>query len=343
MPALNEARYIEQAIRSIACISNAIDYEILVLDGGSTDSTAEIVNAISLNYPAVRLVHNESRTQASALNKAAVIADPRSDYLLRADCHAQYPEGFVEACVHALVSTKADAVVVPMSTVGGSCMQQAIATAQNSRLGNGGSAHRLGGFSGWVDHGHHAVWRRRSFLAVGGYDEAFTHNEDAELDVRLRKAGFNIWLNGKTTINYFPRSSLRGLALQYFRHGKGRAKTLLKHRLKPKPRQLLPLVVVALGLASVLLAPLIPFLLLIPIGYISCALLIGAGLAVTTATPCAVASGLAALVMHASWAAGFATNMVSNAYRGKARPAGADHSSIANRSLELNARQRPEL
>ena len=37
----------------------------------------------------------------------------------------------------------------------------------------------------WADHGHHALMRISAFRAVGGYDESFSHNEDAELDYRL--------------------------------------------------------------------------------------------------------------------------------------------------------------
>ncbi len=65
-------------------------------------------------------------------------------------------------------------MVVPLRTIGVTPLQRAIAAAQNSRLGNGGSAHRLGGISGYVSHGHHAIFDRREFLRVGGYDESFS-------------------------------------------------------------------------------------------------------------------------------------------------------------------------
>ena len=40
--------------------------------------------------------------------------------------------------------------------------------------------------------------RIAAFRAVGGYDESFSHNEDAELDYRLRQAGYRIWMTDKT-------------------------------------------------------------------------------------------------------------------------------------------------
>ncbi len=47
MPALNEERYIEAAIRSVLPRAGSVDYELLVMDGGSTDRTEAIVAALS--------------------------------------------------------------------------------------------------------------------------------------------------------------------------------------------------------------------------------------------------------------------------------------------------------
>lgn len=315
VPALNEERYVARALLSLSRISDAIDYEILVLDGGSTDFTVRIVEELAARNPRIRLVVNERRIQSAAVNKAAAIADSRARYLVRADCHADYDPGFIESCVAALERRGAASVVVPMKTVGVTCFQKAVAMAQNSRLGNGGAAHRLAGASRFVDHGHHAAFRRDAFLAVGGYDEAFTHNEDAELDVRLRRAGSRIWLNADAAVSYYPRSTITALARQYFQHGRGRASTILKHRTTPKLRQLLPLAAVVFGLLGLGLALVDSLFLLVPVLYVSAALLAGAFLAVRHASPCAVASGLAALVMHTSWAVGFAARFAQAARR----------------------------
>ena len=312
MPALNEERYIAPAILSLSRIADRFDYEILVLDGGSTDRTRQIVEVFARADPRIRLIPNERRIQSAAVNLAAAVADPRSRYLVRADCHADYPEGFVEQCIDALERNDATSVVVPMKTVGATCFQKAVATAQNSRLGNGGSAHRMAGGSQFVDHGHHAAFRRDAFLAAGGYDETFTHNEDAELDVRLRRAGGRIWLEADAAISYFPRATLPALARQYFAHGKGRAKTIRKHGMRPKLRQLLPLAAVGLALLSLLGAVFTPYLLAVPVAYISAALVAGALLAVRQTSPCSVASGLAALVMHTAWAFGFVSTFAQS-------------------------------
>src|SRR2546421_453420 len=108
-------------------------------------------------------------------------------------------------------TTGADSVVVSMIAKGVTCSQMAAAAAQNSKLGNGGSAHRRKAQGRFVDHGHHALLDVNAFRLVGGYDESFSHNEDAELDFRLTAAGCRIYLCAGADITYYPRKRLLSL------------------------------------------------------------------------------------------------------------------------------------
>lgn len=315
MPALNEERFIAEAIGSIRPSTDALDWELMVLDGGSTDRTRAVVEGLARQDGRIRLVANERRIQAAALNLAALIADPRARYIVRADCHAAYPPRFVEACVGRLIEQQAASVVVPMSASGQGCVQKAIAAAQNSRLGNGGSAHRNRGWSGFVDHGHHAAFDRQTFVALGGYDERFACNEDAEYDRRLTLSGRRIYLDGELAIAYYPRESFASLARQYHAYGRGRARNVLKHRSLPRLRQLAPVAVVAGSLAAVALAPADPRFLAIPLLYAFACVAWGAALAVKDRDPCIALSGLAAIVMHVCWGAGFLVEAASAAVR----------------------------
>ena len=93
-----------------------------------------------------------------------------------------------------------------MRSEGENCFQRAAAVAQNSVLGTGGAAHRRSGEEGFVDHGHHALFDLKQFDSVGGYDDTLSHNEDAEFDIRLTRAGGRIWLTRAIEVTYFPRS-----------------------------------------------------------------------------------------------------------------------------------------
>jgi succinoglycan biosynthesis protein ExoA len=326
MPALNEERYIEQAIMSLLPDEPSFDYELLVMDGGSTDGTREIVDRLAATNPRIRYIHNEKRVQSAAVNQAARIADPRSRTLVRADCHAQYPRDFVETCLRELRARNCVSVVVPMNTVGVTCVQKAIASAQNSRLGNGGSAHRLAGQSGYVEHGHHAGFNRDAFLAVGGYDETMPFNEDAELDVRLVAAGGRIWLSGEATIVYFPRATLSSLAKQYLRYGSGRASTWLLHGSQLRLRQILPFAILLACIGSIALSFFDPRFLFIASAYAMLCISWGLVLAISQGSACVALSGIAAMTMHLCWGAGFLMRVVRHA-SSKLKPSERHHAS----------------
>lgn len=306
VPTLNEEKYIRAAIGSLIPESDDLDYELIVLDGGSTDRTSSIVNGMASVNPRIRLETNPARYQSAAVNRGAKMAKPESTIIIRADSHAEYPPDFAVSLVRELREHDTASVVVPMRTRGKGFLQRGIAAAQNSRLGNGGAAHRAANRSRYVDHGHHAAFDRRAFLAVGGYDESFTHNEDAELDIRLRNSGAQIWLCSELAISYFPRNSFRALARQYFNHGAGRAQTMLKHRRPPKMRQLLPLGALGMNVLSLTSGLGFGWPFLLPgLAYVGVCLGGGLFLAASERDPAGCTAGLAAMTMHQAWAAGF--------------------------------------
>jgi succinoglycan biosynthesis protein ExoA len=304
VPTLNEERYIVPCL--ISLLETRPDYvrQIIVVDGGSTDRTVDLVQEVAGNHPIVSVLHNPKRLQSAAVNLAARLAAPDVRVLLRADAHSVYPPGFVDACVMALGARGADSVVVPIHTMGTTGLQRAIAATQNSRLGNGGSAHRIGNAGRYVEHGHHAAFDRDAFLRVGGYDETFSHNEDAEFDYRLCLSGGRIWM-AEQSITYFPRRSFASLARQYMRNGAGRAKTIRLHRMRPRVRQVMPLALMAANVGGLALMLESFWFGLVPLLYVMGCLAWGVAAAVRARDPWLLAMGPAAITMHMAWAFGF--------------------------------------
>ena len=61
IPTLNEESYIENCIRSLMN-NNLIDHcEILIIDGGSTDKTLEIIKALQSKYKNIHLHKNKKK------------------------------------------------------------------------------------------------------------------------------------------------------------------------------------------------------------------------------------------------------------------------------------------
>lgn len=322
IPAFNEARYIEACLASLLRQVDCNIVEVIVADGGSTDGTPGLVEQVAHSHSAVRLLHNPGRIQSAGVNLAAKAADERAEILVRADAHVDYAPDFVARCVAALRGSGATSVVVPMRTVGKAGFQRANAFAQNSKLGNGGAAHRFaGGVSGFVDHGHHAAFDRRFFEACGGYDESFTHNEDAELDHRAHVAGGRVWMCAEACVDYYPRSTPLALARQYLRNGRGRARTLIKHGMRPRLRQLAPVLLLFAVAGSLVLAPVWWPFALVPLIYLALCSVEGLRAAVTRRDPWLLLSGVAIAVMHLSFGAGFLQTQARSAVIGRSSAA----------------------
>jgi succinoglycan biosynthesis protein ExoA len=241
IPCLNEADHIGPLLEQLRVPADRLDMAVIVADGGSTDGTREIVEAISVDDDQVALLRNAKRIQSAAVNLAVATYGDYFENFIRIDAHGDYPGDYCDQLIAEASATGADSVVVSMATRGVGVFQKAAAAAQNSKLGNGGSPHREGAKGHWADHGHHALMRVAAFRAVGGYDESFSHNEDAELDYRLTAAGYRIWMTDKTFMVYYPRASVGSLFRQYLGYGRGRAKNILKHHTLPKIRQIIPL------------------------------------------------------------------------------------------------------
>ena len=309
IPCLNEARVIADVIARILGDDRLDCPLVLVVDGGSTDGSPGIVRRIAATDDRVRLVLNPKRLQSAGVNLAALRGEPGATWLVRVDAHAHYPANYVSTLVAEARRTGADSVVVAMDTQGSTFFQRAVAAAQNSRLGAGGSAHRNGGGAAWVDHGHHALFSLAAFRAIGGYDESFSHNEDAELDVRLTHSGRRIWLTDQTQIVYYPRATPQALWRQYLNYGKGRARNVLKHHTRLKIRQALPL-----GVApAVLLAAAAPWFwpLAIPaVAWTLLALSYGLVIGLRKRDLPSALCGVAAMIMHLGWSAGFWIHIV---------------------------------
>jgi len=310
IPTLNERSHIGALLQQRLAELDAISGHLVVADGGSTDGTIEIAKDIAHRDRRVTVLHNPWRIQSAAMNLAVERFGDGCEFVIRIDAHGGYPDDYCAALIREAKLRGADAVVVPMTTVGTDVFQRAVATAQNTVIGTGGSSHRTGKGGKWVDHGHHALMRIDAYREVGGYDETFRHNEDAELDFRLGQAGRRIWITDATGMTYHPRATPMALFRQYFGYGSGRARNILKHRALPKLRQVLPLAIAPAVVLAVL--SVVNWVAIIPLLCWS-GLCLGMGMRAAAqheteyGLPMSRAPlvGVAAMIMHFAWSAGF--------------------------------------
>jgi cellulose synthase/poly-beta-1,6-N-acetylglucosamine synthase-like glycosyltransferase len=308
MPAYNEERYIEACVASV----QAQDYpreliEVLVADGRSTDATRDILARLSAADPRIKMVDNPARLQAAGLRE--LVKRSTGDVIVRMDVHAEYAPDYVRRCVETLERTGADNVGGAQRAKAKTAFQRALCAALASPLGVGGARYRSADAEGYVDTVFLGAFRRRVFETVGLWDPGAITNEDAELNQRILESGGHIYLSRDIVVHYFPRDSLRTLATQYFKYGRGRARTLLKLGKFPTLRPLLPFALVCGATALLLVPPLWPFA---PAAFATYALATGAeAVRVGGSLGAAAVPTVWAIfpVLHAAHGAGFASGL----------------------------------
>ncbi len=104
VPAYNESAGIEAAVRSIAASSHPV--QVIVVDDGSTDDTADIVEALGL--PNVELIRKENGGKPSALN--AGIAAARHDLVVMVDGDTVFELDTVQVLIQRFADPQVGAV-----------------------------------------------------------------------------------------------------------------------------------------------------------------------------------------------------------------------------------------
>ncbi len=255
MPVRNEAAYIERSLQAVLDQDYPSDrVEVLVVDGSSSDPTAEIVRrmALSAQGRCIRLLHNPGRIVPMGFNKA--LSQSTGDIILRIDGHCTPEPDYIRRCVDTLHRTRAACVGGPMKTEGSSPIARAIALAQSSSFGVGSALFRTGCSAGaYVDTLAFGAYRREVFEQIGGLDEELVRNQDDEFNFRLVQDGGKIWLDPSIRSMYFSRSDFGRLWRQYYQYGLYKVRVIQKRRGVASWRQAVPILFVLTLAAGLLL------------------------------------------------------------------------------------------
>ena len=240
IPARNEADYIAACVQSVLQSNYPQErLDVWVVDGQSEDGTTAIVEQLAQQDARVHLVNNPARVTPVALNLG--INSSKGDVVIILGGHATVEPDFVANNVKVLEDKpEVGCAGGTINNIYQNKTSERIGVAMSSPFGVGNAHFRTGGKSGYVDTVAFGAYRRSVLDEVGLFDERLVRNQDDELNYRITKAGYKIWLSADIRSNYYVRSSLKKLARQYYQYGYWKVFVNKKHRTVTTLRQLAP-------------------------------------------------------------------------------------------------------
>jgi glycosyltransferase involved in cell wall biosynthesis len=242
IPIRNERRFVAACLDSVLKQLDTLpEYEVLCVDGASTDGTREILEEYALENPCIRIMDNPGKIVPTAMNRG--IREAKGDIIIRLDCHAEYSENYIRGCREALERTGADNVggYISIAAAEDTAVGRAVAAASAAPFGTGGAAYRSGGDEREVDSVPFGCFRRDVFTRFGMFDERLVRNQDIELNSRIRRGGGKVMITPNVWVKYYTRSTFRGIRQQAFNNGLWNPYTLYLTGGSLRVRHLIPL------------------------------------------------------------------------------------------------------
>lgn len=174
LTARNYAKYLDQAIRSVLAQTYS-DFELVVVDDGSTDYTADVLRAYA-DHPKIQVLRLDGLGLAAAANRG--IATSTGEYIIRLDADDYFDESILLVETHFLDTHPQVHMVFPdyyrVDARGGILehvrlpkVHDEVTLLDRSPLAAG------------------AMFRRWCYEALEGYDESLRYQEDYDFWVRF--------------------------------------------------------------------------------------------------------------------------------------------------------------
>ena len=228
IPCFNEEKYIESCLDGL--IDNGFsnsDLELLIVDGGSTDSTLKMVKEYIKKYPFIKIINNTKKFTPYALNLG--VTNAKYSRVLIAGAHALYPKGYISKLNELINKDSIDVVGGQIETKvkNSTKVSNAICYVLSHRFGVGNSVFRIGADELIeVDTVPFGLYDKDIFDTVGLYNERLIRNHDIELSRRIQANGYKIWMDPALKCTYYARETFTGLAKNNFQNGFWNLKTL---------------------------------------------------------------------------------------------------------------------
>jgi glycosyltransferase involved in cell wall biosynthesis len=260
IPSFNEEKYISGCISSItkSCRFAGLsdhEYRLVLVDGGSTDSTIEIVR--QKNAKNISIIHNERRFLAAAWNIG--LDNSEAKYVLAMNAHAELSENYVTQCLEYFKTNGRDKICAVGGALENSSLSNdpsylAVAKIMGSRFGVGNSAFRTEkslAAAKYVDTLHCPMFLRK-VIGSRRFDERLVRSQDYKFNQELIRDGYRLVLLPKIRARYYVGRKLSQLPTYALQNGYW-VTFPIKYGLNPSVRHLIPLAFVCYIVSSLFL------------------------------------------------------------------------------------------
>ncbi|MCD6222088.1 MAG: glycosyltransferase family 2 protein [Thermoplasmata archaeon] len=233
IPARNEEKYIKDCIESLLSLDYPQDkVEIIFAEGNSNDRTREIIEEYAKKHKNIKVYDNPSGN--TAIGRNICIENSTGDMLMNFSAHSIASKNLLKVLALKLKEQ-------PENVAGVGCSN--ISPKKQNFVGRVAGATFLGFMAGsgifmqnavfkeekYVEHMAFTLYRKEIFQKIGMFDPEFWCGQDAEFDIRVKKAGYKILYTPETVVYHFKRDTVKGLFKQLYRYGIARAKMIRKH------------------------------------------------------------------------------------------------------------------
>lgn len=213
MTVRNEAESLPRLLDSVLRQTLLPD-EIVIADGGSTDSTQEIIRSYMDRLP-VRLLDVPGANISEGRN--AAIREASHDIIAATDAGVVLDPGWLQALIAPFEDDRVDVVSGFFVPEAATAFETAMGATVLPSLEDIDPA-------AFLPSSRSVAFRKQAWRGTGGYPEWLDYCEDLVFDMSLKEQGKRFVFAPEAVVHFRPRSTLRAFFRQYYLYARGDGK-----------------------------------------------------------------------------------------------------------------------
>ena len=211
--AYNEELHIRDCLKSIVAQAGLETHEIIVVDDGSTDTTAELVRYMQHENKALRLIRQANCGRGAA--RAAGVNAARGNLIAMVDADIYLPSSWLATCL---------ANIKEYDAVGGTAVPDGDVTFLYNKF----RLLPIRAASTTTITGNNGLYRRRVFEKVE-FDESLREGEDIDINHQLINSGCRIACIPDLHVEHREHKSFVKSVVWLFQSGRGATRQLFRY------------------------------------------------------------------------------------------------------------------